>query len=57
MAVAERIESLRAKHSALDRRILDASLQPYHDENEIARMKREKLRLKDEIARLAAHDA
>jgi hypothetical protein len=54
MATAERVESLRAKHAALEARISEEILHPYQDDDEISRLKREKLRLKDEITRLAA---
>ena len=53
MAIAERVESLRAKHAALEERISEESLHPYQDDDQISRLKREKLRLKDEITRLA----
>lgn len=52
MAVAERIEALRTKHAALDRTLEDAIHRPLPDEIEIVRLKKEKLRLKDEMARL-----
>lgn len=52
MAVAERIEALRTKHAALDRTLEEAIHRPLPDELEIVRLKKEKLRLKDEMARL-----
>ncbi|MDR6293543.1 MULTISPECIES: YdcH family protein [Inquilinus] len=52
MAVAERMEALRTKHAALDRNLEDAIHRPLPDEIEVLRLKKEKLRLKDEMARL-----
>lgn len=52
MAVAERMESLKTKHAALDRTLDDAVHRPLPDEIEVVRLKKEKLRLKDEMARL-----
>jgi hypothetical protein len=52
MAVAERMEALRTKHAALDRTLEEAVHRPQPDEYEIVRLKKEKLRLKDEMARL-----
>lgn len=43
------IESLRAKHRELDQRIRELSSEPTGDQLEIARLKRRKLLLKDQI--------
>lgn len=52
-ALRERLESLRLEHRELDRMIGDLALEPDHDQLEVARMKKRKLRLKDEIMALA----
>jgi hypothetical protein len=43
------LEALRAEHRELDRRIRELSAEPTGDQLEIARLKRHKLRLKDQI--------
>jgi hypothetical protein len=53
MASAERIEALRAKHAALERKLEDTLHRPLPDYDEISRLKREKLKLKDEMVRLS----
>ena len=49
-STAQRLEALRTEHQALDARI--ATLVGQSDDLEIKGLKRQKLRLKDEIARL-----
>lgn len=56
MPVSERLDSLRLRHAALETKLHDELLRPHPDDMELAKLKREKLKLKDEIARLA-HDA
>jgi hypothetical protein len=46
------LEGLRAEHRALDERILLLSAEPVGDQLEIARLKRRKLQLKDQIQRM-----
>ncbi len=53
MASAERIEVLRAKHARLEVEIDQEAHRPRPDEVQLASMKREKLRLKDEIERMS----
>ena len=48
----ERLVQLRAEHRLLDEQIAAAIADPMADQLEIARLKRRKLRLKDEIALL-----
>jgi hypothetical protein len=48
---AEVLEGLRAEHRRLDERIRLLSSEPTGDQLEIARLKRQKLILKDEIQR------
>lgn len=43
------LESLTAKHATLDAQIAEENLRPHPDETTIARLKKEKLWLKDEI--------
>lgn len=43
------LESLTAKHANLDARISEENLRPSPDDTALARLKKEKLRLKDEI--------
>ena len=43
------IEALSAKHAGIDSRITEESLRPLPDMATLARLKKEKLRLKDEI--------
>jgi hypothetical protein len=54
MTVAEHVEALRAKHAALKQYVEEENQRPHPDEFRIAELKREKLRIKDEIARLEA---
>ncbi len=49
----ERLKQLKAEHRSLDALIEASSIDPYADQLEIARLKRRKLRLRDEIAILA----
>jgi hypothetical protein len=46
------LEALRAEHRRLDERILVLSAEPVGDQLEIARLKRRKLQLKDQIQRM-----
>ena len=46
------LESLKAEHRRLDERIRLLTSEPTGDQLEIARLKRQKLMLKDEIQRL-----
>jgi hypothetical protein len=48
-ATAVLLEELRAEHRELDRRIRELSAEPAGDQLEIARLKRHKLKLKDQI--------
>ena len=57
MSDLERMDSLRARHSTLDEQLKIEFQRPLPNAEEISRLKREKLRLKDEIFRLSAHKA
>lgn len=52
MSLHARIVSLEERHAALERRILDEDRRPRPDGAELARLKREKLRIKEEMERL-----
>ncbi|MDO5605274.1 MAG: YdcH family protein [Paracoccus sp. (in: a-proteobacteria)] len=52
MSVESHIEKLREKHESLSRAVEAAQRAPGSSDFEIAEMKREKLRLKEEIERL-----
>jgi len=54
MTMQDYVESLRSKHAHLEREIDDEMHRPLPDQSTLSRLKREKLRLKDEIARM--HD-
>lgn len=55
MTVTSHLQELRKKHDALSTRVEKAQRNPATDALHIAEMKRQKLRLKEEIARLSAH--
>ena len=57
MSEIERMVSLRARHSSLDEQLKIEIQRPLPNAEEISRLKREKLRLKDEIFRLSSHSA
>ena len=44
------MEALMSKHANLDARIMEESLRPHPDETTLARLKKEKLRVKEAIA-------
>jgi hypothetical protein len=50
------LEALKAQHRSLDERIRALSAEHGPDQLEIARLKRDKLRLKDQIQRIAAEN-
>lgn len=52
MALNAHLAELGEKHRLLERKIQEALASPSSSDAEIRRMKREKLRIKDEIARL-----
>lgn len=53
MSFEDRVESLRLKHQALEEEVRLENLRPSPDDELISRLKREKLKLKDEINRLS----
>ena len=54
MPLAHRIASLKQRHTDIDTKLHEEKTRPSKDENKINKLKREKLSLKDEIARLTA---
>ena len=52
MSSIERLESLKARHAGLDAQIDEENRKPHPDDTTIHALKKEKLRVKDEIARL-----
>jgi hypothetical protein len=52
MSLQSRIESLKERHSSLEMRIAEEDNRPRPDNETLARLKLEKLRLKEEIERL-----
>ena len=52
MVAQEHIDALRSKHLDLKHEIEEENQRPHPDDLRIAELKREKLRIKDEIAEL-----
>lgn len=52
MSLENRIESLKSRHAGLESRIAAEDLPPMPDSDALARLKREKLRLKEEMERM-----
>ncbi len=48
-AIREQLDAMKAEHRRLDERIIALLAEPLTDQLEIARMKRRKLMLKDQI--------
>ena len=57
MALQNHLTELERKHEALEREIQEAANHPSTDEVTMAALKRKKLQLKDELARLRPADA
>lgn len=51
MAQSVQVDEIAAQHQALDRRIREEVAKPSGDDLRIAEMKRQKLKLKDELSR------
>jgi hypothetical protein len=49
MATVDRVETLKAKHAAVDAALQTENTRPHPDETAIAALKRQKLLLKDKI--------
>jgi hypothetical protein len=52
MTLDARLQALRSRHAKLEEEIHQEQTRPHGDESHIHELKREKLRLKDEIERL-----
>jgi hypothetical protein len=52
MSIQEHVDSLRNKHAHLEHLIDDELHRPLPDQTSLARLKKEKLRIKEEIERL-----
>ena len=55
MSVSAHVEELRRKHAHLSEKVEVAQRSPGTSDEEIARLKKQKLRLKEEITRLSSH--
>ncbi len=55
MALDARIRELGSRHQSLDEAIQDEMRRPYSDDLKLREMKRQKLRLKEEIETLRGH--
>jgi len=54
MSTMEHIEALKAKHASLEQAISQENMRPHPDDDAICSLKKRKLQIKDEIARLLA---
>ena len=52
MSLQARIESLKERHAGVEARLADETLRPRPDDEALTKLKREKLRLKEEMERL-----
>jgi hypothetical protein len=57
MSVTEHVEALRAKHAELEHQIEEEEHRPRPDDTLITELKRQKLRIKDQIALLTRSQA
>jgi hypothetical protein len=55
MSNEERVAALKAKHQAIEEKIQEEEARPHPDDIALHQLKREKLRIKDEIAGIAVH--
>jgi hypothetical protein len=53
MAMDDRIESLKSKHAELEQQISQENSKPHPDDVLISTLKKQKLRIKDELTKLA----
>ncbi len=54
-SLQSRFESLQSRHASLDARIGDEWQRPMPDDETLGKLKREKLRVKEEMERLREH--
>ncbi len=55
MSLQSRFESLQTRHATLETRIDSEVHRPLPDSDEVTKLKKEKLRLKEEMERLRGH--
>lgn len=55
MSLTSHLQELRKKHQSLSDAVEAAQRQPAVDDLELARLKKQKLQLKEEITRLSSH--
>lgn len=55
MSLGEKIDDLKTKHQALETALEEETNRPHPDDIEIASLKKQKLRIKDEIVSLDIH--
>ena len=55
MSLQDRIESLKARHAQLEHAIEAEVRRPSPDTSQIVTLKRQKLRIKDELASMSPH--
>ncbi len=55
MSLQDRLDSLKAKHAALEVALEEETRRPLPDNNTIADLKRRKLKIKDELEHLVPH--
>jgi hypothetical protein len=55
MSLQDRIEALKEKHAELERALDDESKRPLPNQDAVHDLKRQKLRIKDEIYQLERH--
>ncbi len=53
MGLEERVESLKVKHQALEAAIEEENSRPYPDDLHLVSLKKQKLRIKDQLATLS----
>jgi hypothetical protein len=53
MTTNDRVESLKSKHASLEQALQSENCRPHPDDSLLHELKREKLRIKDEIVRLS----
>jgi hypothetical protein len=53
MTMEERVESLKSKHATLEQTLQSETCRPRPNDTMVHELKREKLRIKDEIVRLS----
>src|SRR5689334_2256211 len=54
MSTVDHIEALKAKHASLEHALDQENMRPHPDDDAICSLKKRKLQIKDEIARLTA---